>query len=136
MSLWLHLKKQISDFYKLNEYAAPKKSDNNLIKIKIGKNNLILIYTSSHNSSSRLKSHLNVFDWNQIVAISRRLKLMAEWYSKLIHNAFAEILSERTIQYINERLRVTIDRCGFTPIANHLVHVFQESDAKKLVLQV
>lgn len=61
--------------------------------------------------------------------LSTKLSTLFSKYAENISECFNNILSFPTIKFIQERIRSTINRCGFTPLANEVIHNFSKNSS-------
>lgn len=59
--------------------------------------------------------------------LSSKLSNNFSKYAEVISDCFQSVLSFPTIKFIQERIRSTINRCGFTPVANEVINKFSRN---------
>lgn len=61
------------------------------------------------------------WNWIEVLQLSDQLTNLIATYHTILTKIFSPIFSHTTVVFINERIRSTINRCGFTPIANQII---------------
>ncbi len=69
-------------------------------------------------------SDQSMANWTDIMKLSLRLSTLFSRYAENVSACCGNFLSFPTIKFIQERIRSTINRCGFTPLANKVINCF------------
>ena len=66
--------------------------------------------------------------WGEVLKLSDDLASLTAKYNLVISRLLDNTLSPTTIKFLIERIRSTINRCGFTPIANQIIQSCSQSN--------